>query len=42
MQPKDGKQEQPFLVIDPIEFDKQGNILKSNPTYTPQTIKINE
>jgi xylan 1,4-beta-xylosidase len=42
MEPKDGKQEQPFLVIDPIDFDEKGNILKSNPTYTPQTIKINE
>lgn len=42
VQPKDGKQEQPFLVIDPIDFDKKGNILKSNPTYTQQTIKIHD
>lgn len=31
----------PFLVIDPIWFDEQGNVKSSGPTYTKQTITIN-
>lgn len=30
----------PFLVIDPILFDEQGNIKKTEPTYTLQSIEI--
>lgn len=32
------KKEIPMLVIDPINFDADGNIQKMDPTYTPQTI----
>ncbi len=30
----------PLLVIDPIDFDAQGNPLKKSPTYTKQTVLI--
>ncbi|TKG94254.1 hypothetical protein EYV94_13300 [Puteibacter caeruleilacunae] len=29
----------PYLVIDPLDFDKKGNIIKTSPSYTVQTIK---
>lgn len=32
----------PMLVIDPIDFDKDGNIKKSSPSFTPQKMLINE
>jgi xylan 1,4-beta-xylosidase len=35
-EPKGDKQEQPFLVIDPIDFDEKGNIIPSKPSYLPQ------
>lgn len=31
--------DRPMLVIDPIDFDESGNIIKKNPSYTPQTVK---
>ncbi len=33
--------ETPFLVIDPIWFDEQGNVRSNGPTYTTQKIKLN-
>ncbi len=36
----EGKQPKPFLVIDPIEFDKNGIIRKSKPSYTKQNISL--
>jgi xylan 1,4-beta-xylosidase len=36
----EGKQPKPFLVIDPIGFDKNGNIKANCPTYTRQIVKI--
>lgn len=30
----------PFLVIDPIWFDENGNIQSDGPTYTPQSVKV--
>jgi len=36
----EGKQPKPFLVIDPIVFDENGNIKTSNPTFTKQIINI--
>lgn len=32
------KHKAPFLVIDPIDFDEKGRILKKEPSYTLQTI----
>jgi beta-xylosidase len=29
----------PFLVIDPIDFDPNGRIIKKVPTHTPQTVR---
>ncbi|MEZ4905346.1 MAG: hypothetical protein R2822_28090 [Spirosomataceae bacterium] len=40
--PLNGSDEKPFLVIDSIDFDDKGSILKKNPTYTLQKIKTNE
>ncbi len=34
----DGKP--PMLVIDPLDFDAHGNIIKREPTYTPQSITL--
>ncbi|MFC1652999.1 family 43 glycosylhydrolase [Planctomycetota bacterium] len=34
------KGEEPYLVIDPIEFDDDGVIHVEGPTYTPQEIKL--
>lgn len=34
------KGRQPFLVIDPIWFDKKGNIQSDGPTYTPQKVPL--
>jgi xylan 1,4-beta-xylosidase len=39
-EPKGDKQEQPFLVIDPIDFDEKGNIIPSKPSYLPQKIHL--
>jgi len=35
------KDEQPFLVMDPIWFDENGKVKSNGPTYTEQKIKIN-
>jgi len=32
----------PFLVIDPIWFDGEGNIITDGPSYTPQTVRLNK
>ncbi len=37
----EGKQPKPFLVIDPIWFDTNGNIKANGPTYTTQAIPLN-
>lgn len=37
--PEDGKQEEPFLVIDPIWFDENGNVKSNGPTYTKQLVE---
>lgn len=34
------KGQDPFLVIDPIDFDKQGNMVIKGPTYTKQRINL--
>jgi len=34
------KPEQPMLVIDPLDFDAAGNLVKKSPSYTPQTIAL--
>ena len=31
----------PFLVMDPLNFDEEGNIEKVAPSYVPQIVKIN-
>ncbi|MCM2678648.1 glycoside hydrolase family 43 protein [Echinimonas agarilytica] len=36
------KGQSPFLVIDPINFDTNGKITVDGPTYTKQTIPLNE
>ena len=33
--------EKPFLVIDPIWFDENGNVKSNGPTYTLQKVKLN-
>lgn len=37
--PEEGRQEQPFLVIDPIWFDENGNVKSNGPTYTKQLVE---
>lgn len=34
------KPEQPMLVIDPLDFDAAGRLVKKAPSYTPQTIPL--
>jgi beta-xylosidase len=34
------KGQPPFLCIDPIAFDKNGDILRREPSYTPQSVSI--
>jgi beta-xylosidase len=34
------KPEQPMLVIDPLEFAPDGHLVKTAPSYTPQTIAL--
>lgn len=34
------KPEQPMLVIDPLEFGSDGNLVKKPPSYTPQAIEL--
>lgn len=38
----DENDENPFLVIDPIWFDDEGNIQSNGPTYTEQKVLIND
>lgn len=38
----DDNPEQPALVIDPIDFDEEGNIRKKIPSYTLQTTSLDE
>lgn len=38
--PAEGKQRQPFLVIDPIWFDENGRVQSKGPTYTQQKMKM--
>jgi hypothetical protein len=34
------KPDQPMLVIDPLEFDAGGKLVKKSPSHTPQEIKL--
>jgi hypothetical protein len=34
------KPEQPMLVIDPLEFDANGKLVKKSPSHTPQVVPL--
>ena len=34
------KPDQPMLVIDPLDFDAQGHLVKKSPTHTPQSVPL--